>query len=87
MNNDEKLIRKAKARIGFRVHSAVYIVVCLALTLFDIFIDSTGSNWWYFVVGGWGIGLLSHFVGINSNSLFSVEKEVERLNNDSKDRY
>ena len=63
MDNDEKLIRKAKARIGFRVHSAVYIVVCLALTLFDIFIDSTGSNWWYFVVGGWGIGLLSHFVG------------------------
>ena len=60
MDNDEKLIRKAKARIGFRVHSAVYIVVCLALTLFDIFIDSTGSNWWYFVVGGWGIGLLSH---------------------------
>ena len=68
-------------------HSAVYIVVCLALTLFDIFIDSTGSNWWYFVVGGWGIGLLSHFVGITSNSLFSVEKEVERLKNDSKDRY
>ena len=67
MDNDEKLIRKAKARIGFRVHSAVYIVVCLALTLFDIFIDSTGSNWWYFVVGGWGIGLLSHFVGITSN--------------------
>ena len=49
-------------------------------TLFDIFIDSTGANWWYFVVGGWGIGLLSHFVGITSNSLFSVEKEVERLN-------
>ena len=39
------------------------------------------------VVGGWGIGLLSHFVGITSNSLFSVEKEVERLKNDSKDRY
>ena len=58
MDNDEKLIRKAKARIGFRVHSAVYIVVCLALTLFDIFIDSTGSNWWYFVVSGWGIGCL-----------------------------
>ena len=55
MENDEKLIRKAKARIGFRVHSAVYIVVCLALTLFDIFIDSTGANWWYFVVSGWGI--------------------------------
>jgi hypothetical protein len=31
--------------------------------------------------------LLSHFVGITSNSLFSVEKEVERLKNDSKDRY
>ena len=87
MDNDEKLIRKAKARIGFRVHRAVDIVGCLALTLFDIFIDSTGSNWWYFVVSGWGIGLLSHFVGIASNSLFSVEKEVERLKNDSKDRY
>ena len=60
MDNDEKLIRKAKARIGFRVHSAVYIVICLALTLFDIFIDSTGSNWWYFVVGGWGIGPVSY---------------------------
>ena len=87
MDNDEKLIRKAKARIGFRIHSVIYFIVCLALTLFDIFIDSTGANWWYFVVSGWGIGLLSHFVGITSNSLFSVEKEVERLKNDSKDRY
>ena len=87
MDNDEKLIRKAKARIGFRVHSVIYFVVCLALTLFDIFIDSTGSNWWYFVVGCWGIGLFSHFIVITSNSLFSVEKEVERLKNDSKDRY
>ena len=64
MDNDEKLIRKAKARIGFRVHSAVYIVVCLALTLFDIFIDSTGANWWYFVVSGWGIGLLLSLIHI-----------------------
>ena len=37
MDNDEKLIRKAKARIGFRVHSVIYFIVCLALTLFDIF--------------------------------------------------
>ena len=37
MDNDEKLIRKAKARIGFRVHSVIYFVVCLSLTLFDIF--------------------------------------------------
>ena len=46
MDNDEKLIRKAKARIGFRIHSVIYFIVCLALTLFDIFIDSTGANWW-----------------------------------------
>ena len=31
MDNDEKLIRKAKARIGFRVHSVIYFIVCLAL--------------------------------------------------------
>ena len=87
MDNDEKLIRKAKARIGFRVHSVIYFIVCLALTLFDIFIDSTGQ------IGGIlssVVGVLVYFhtfVGITSNSLFSVEKEVERLKNDSKDRY
>ena len=58
MDNDEKLIRKAKARIGFRIHSVIYFIVCLALTLFDIFIDSTGCKlvvfcrWW---LGHWFI--------------------------------
>tara|TARA_B100000965_G_C19594636_1_gene759599 strand:+ start:3058 stop:3321 length:264 start_codon:yes stop_codon:yes gene_type:complete len=87
MDNDEKLIRKAKAKIGFRLHAFVYIVVCLGLSLYDIFFDKTGQNWWYFVVSGWGLGLLSHFIGITSTSLFSVEKEVERLKKDSKNRY
>ena len=44
MDNDEKLIRKAKARIGFRIHSVIYFIVCLALTLFDIFIDNVNSQ-------------------------------------------
>ena len=53
----------------------------------NIFFDKIGQNWWYFVVSGWGLGLLSHFIGITSTSLFSVEKEVERLKKDSKNRY
>ena len=85
--DEKKMALTAQAANAAMEDYGMYFIVCLALTLFDIFIDSTGSNWWYFVVGGWGIGLFSHFIGITSNSLFSVEKEVERLKNDSKDRY
>ena len=43
------------------------------------FLDNGKFNWFYFASLGWGIGLLSHYISIKPNSLFSLEKEIERL--------
>jgi hypothetical protein len=52
-------------------------VNCL-LTVLD-FLDNGKLDWFYFASLGWGVGLLSHYLMIKPNSLFSVEKEIERL--------
>jgi len=42
-------------------------------------LDNGYLNWAYFVVLGWGVGILSHYISLKSGGIFSVEKEMERL--------
>ena len=87
--SEEELYREARKRVeakkGFFVHLTVYIIVNIMLVLIWAFPAGGGFPWFVFPLGGWGIGILFHFLG---TFVFSrqtdwerkaIEKEVERL--------
>jgi len=86
--SEEEIYRQARKRVeekkGFYVHFAVYIIVNIILV---IIWASTGAGypWFLFPLGGWGIGILFHFLGVFVFSRQTdwerraIEKEVERL--------
>ena len=86
--SEEEIYRLARKRVeekkGFRIHLAVYIGVNILLV---IIWTATGAGfpWFVFPLGGWGIGILFHFLGVYVFSQQSerdrreIEKEAERL--------
>jgi hypothetical protein len=85
---EEEIYQKARKRVeekkGFFSHLAVYIVVNAVLILIWA-LTSRGYPWFVWPLGGWGIGLVFHFLGV---FLFSketgwerneIEKEAERI--------
>ena len=87
--SEEEIYRKARQRVeekkGFFTHLAVYICVNIGLVLIWAFTAGGGYPWFFWPLGGWGIGLLFHFLGVFVFSRPSnwerreIEKEVERL--------
>ncbi len=86
--SEEEIYREARKRVeekkGFRTHLIVYICVNILLVIIWATTDA-GYPWFVFPLGGWGIGILFHFLGIFVFSQQSnwdrreIEKEVERL--------
>ena len=86
--SEEELYRQARKRVeekkGFYIHFAVYIIVNILLVVIWA-VTGGGFPWFVFPLGGWGIGLLFHFLGVFIFSRQSgwerrqIEKEVERL--------
>ena len=88
--SEDELYRLARKRVeekkGFYIHFAVYIGVN---TLLVIIWAATGAGfpWFVFPLGGWGIGILFHFLGVfvfsrprmSNWERREIEKEVERL--------
>ena len=69
---DDRDYERAKKRVeaikGFWSHLITYIVVNIILFIVDLF--TTPDQWWfYWVIGGWGIGLV-----INAISVFGMGK-------------
>ncbi|MFC2002221.1 2TM domain-containing protein [Chloroflexota bacterium] len=86
--SEQEIYQLAKKRVeekkGFYIHIAVYIPVNIFLVI--IWASSgAGFPWFIFPLGGWGIGLLFHFLGVfifsrqSSWEKREIEKEVERL--------
>ena len=75
---EEEIIEQAHKNILFKRHLFIFILVNFLLTVLD-FLDNGKLDWFYFASLGWSVGLLSHYLMIKPNSLFSVEKEIERL--------
>ncbi len=89
--SDEELYKIAKERVeekkGFFIHLSIYISVNILLI---IIWAATGAEsdpvpWFVYPLGGWGIGIAFHFLGV---FIFSretewekrqIEKEVEKL--------
>tara|TARA_B100001939_G_C16402972_1_gene389062 strand:+ start:139 stop:390 length:252 start_codon:yes stop_codon:yes gene_type:complete len=75
---EQEIIEQAHKNILFKRHLFIFILVNCLLTVLD-FLDNGKLDWFYFASLGWGVGLLFHYLMIKPNSLFSVEKEIERL--------
>lgn len=86
--SEGEIYRQARKRVeekkGFYVHFAVYIIVNIILVIIWA-ITGVGNPWFLFPLGGWGIGILFHFLGVFVFSRQTdwerraVEKEAERL--------
>ena len=88
--SDEEILKIAKKRVeekkGFFVHLCVYIVVNIGLVLLWWWTSGgSGHPWFVWTLGGWGIGLIFHALGVfvfNKETSWErkeIEKEVERI--------
>ena len=86
--SEEEIYQKARARVeekkGFFTHLIVYILINILLVIIWAL---TGADfpWFLFPLGGWGIGLIFHFLGVfvfNRQTDWErreIEKEAEKL--------
>ena len=79
----EEAKKRVKAKKGFFIHLAAYIVVNIMLVLIWAFAAGGGFPWFIFPLGGWGIGILFHFLGVfvfgGRSDRAAVEKEAEKI--------
>ena len=92
MKNQKTYLRAKKrveAKIAFYLHLAAYIVVNLLLIVINI-ATSTDYLWFKWPLLGWGIAIGFHalmtfvFSGGSVIKEKMIEKEMERMGNDSK---
>ena len=90
--SEEQIYEQAKKRVeekrGFFVHLTVYILVNIMLVLIWRFANGGGFPWFIFPLGGWGIGIIIHFLNVfvfgrKSNSA-AIEKEAEKIRREQK---
>ncbi len=61
ITEEEKLRKLARERVEFKRHLVVYIVIIGFLGLINL-LTSRHFPWFLFPAGGWGIGLIFHFL-------------------------
>lgn len=59
-------------------HFYTYLLINAGFFAID-YLDNGYLGWAYFVVLGWGVGNISHYISLISGGIFSFEKEMERL--------
>lgn len=88
--SEEELYQEAKKRVeekkGFFTHLAVYVLVNILLIIIWAFPAGGGYPWFLWPLGGWGIGILFHFLDVFVFSQKTtdwekrqIDKEMERL--------
>jgi hypothetical protein len=79
----EEARKRVKAKKDFYTHLAAYICVNAFLIIIWAFASGGGFPWFVFPLGGWGIGIVFHFLEVfvfgGKSDLKAVEKEVERI--------
>jgi len=53
--------RRAKAKLGWFSHAAIYVIVNAGLVTLSLI---TGRHWAIFPLLGWGLGLLMHWLSV-----------------------
>ena len=83
---DEEVYEAAKKRVeekkGFRSHFIIYLCVNALLVIIWAFTDRA-FPWFVFPLGGWGIGVLIHFLNTyvfsREADTIEIEKEAEKI--------
>ena len=79
----EQAKKRVEARKEFFIHLTVYVVVNIMLVLIWAFAAGGGYPWFIFPLGGWGIGLLFHGLGVfvfeQRSDKAAIEKEAEKI--------
>jgi Na+(H+)/acetate symporter ActP len=86
--SEEEIYKKARERVeekkGFFTHLIVYVLVNILLVIIW-WLTGADYPWFLFPLGGWGIGLIFHFLGVFVFSKQTgwerreVEKEADKL--------
>ncbi len=77
--------KRGNEKRGFFIHLAIYILVNLFLIAQWAFITGgVGHPWFVWTLGGWGIGIIFHFLGVfvfsrPGQEQREIEKEAEKL--------
>ena len=85
--SEAEIYEEAKKRVeekkGFFIHLTVYIIINIMLVLIWAFLAGGGFPWFVFPLGGWGIGLIFHFLGVfvfsGKLDKGAIEKEAEKI--------
>jgi hypothetical protein len=83
-----KAVRRAHAKLGFRTHLTVYVIVNFGLAALNL---ATYSHylWFPWAAAGWGIGLVAHgvsvYLGGSNLREQMIAKEMERLRAEARD--
>ena len=90
--SEKEIYEEARKRVeekkGFFIHFTVYIVINIMLVLIWAFASGSVFPWFIFPLGGWGIGIIFHFLGVFVFSRRTgwerreIEKEVEKIKRD-----
>jgi hypothetical protein len=80
---DIEKYKRAKERLeelkGFYIHGIIYILVNLAMAIFNI-ISTPDYYWFFFPLIGWGIGLVIHALSVYANGkLFGANWEEKKI--------
>ena len=77
--------KRVEARRDFAIHLIVYLGVNALLVCLWLFVTGRGFPWFVFPLGGWGIGLVAHYVssrgrnGPDQTRSASVEREADKI--------
>ena len=79
----EEARKKVKAKREFYKHLVVYVVVNIILVIIWAFPAGGGYPWFWWVIGGWGIGVLFNFLDVfvwqRRGDKGAIEKEAEKI--------
>ena len=83
-------VRRAHAKLGFRTHLTVYVIVNLGLVALNL-ATSPHYLWFLWAASGWGIGLVAHgasvYLGGSNLRERMIARELERLRAQARDRH
>jgi hypothetical protein len=85
--SEEQIYKQAKKRVkdkkGFYIHFTIYIIVNIIQVLVWAFVTDGGHPWFIWSLGGWGIGILFHFLAVfvfeGKSDRAAIEREAEKI--------
>jgi len=81
--SDEKLYEEAEARVGFKRHLMIYFLINAFIWIFWYWTRASDGHydgyWPAYTTLGWGIGVVSHFIGVYGTGSSAIEREFEKL--------